>query len=368
MIRSNSLATRGQQRLHVEVFDGLTALKLASTALQSLAVQCDVTVTGCMPWIIASAEAAIGLGTAEHVWALVLSDDEGDPCAAAVLLESRTPAGHALRLAGAEGGYRTSMLASDDDAAASLAEALVARLRDRQQTFTLALGPVDRQDAVIERLSTALPDWSMDGSNEVPIVRRSGPPEATEYLSPSVRRTLRKVRNRLDSDGIEATLAFTRERHRILRLLPGMSLAYRDRDEAHGVGSAYLAATSGLSAEEAPGWPLFAARLKALAGQGGMEVATLHLDGQLAAYVVGFDDGHAYRVMDGRFVSSWARYSPGRLLETAVLQRMIDDPSKNTLDWMTSVAPESLLAVNHVERVVTLRSRVEAFSTQRTFG
>jgi hypothetical protein len=43
-----------------------------------------------------------------------------------------------------------------------------------------------------------------------------------------------------------------------------------------------------------------------------------------------------------------------------VLQRMIDDPSKTTLDWMTSIAPESLLVANHVERVVTLRSRVGA--------
>ena len=104
---------------------------------------------------------------------------------------------------------------------------------------------------------------------------------------------------------------------------------------------------------------------RALAGQGGMEVGTLTFDGELAAYVVAFDDGHSYRVMDGRFVSAWARYSPGRLLETAVLQRMIDDPAKTTLDWMTSIAPESLLVANHVERVVTMRSRVDPYGTQR---
>src|SRR5947208_2983328 len=83
-------------------------------------------------------------------------------------------------------------------------------------------------------------------------------------------------------------------------LLPHMALAYRDRDEAHGVVEDAFD-----NALQAPGWPLFAARMRALAGQAGLEVGTLTLDGQLAAYVVGFDDGRSYRVMDGRFVSAW---------------------------------------------------------------
>ena len=59
-----------------------------------------------------------------------------------------------------------------------------------------------------------------------------------------------------------------------------------------------------------------------------MEVATLDLDDELAAYVVGFDDGHSYRVMDGRFISFVGALLTGPLLETAVLQRMIDDAAK----------------------------------------
>ncbi len=351
----NSLATRGRLRLHAEVLDGLADIRLGTAPLQTLAMRCNAPVTACLPWLVSSAEAAMAGGTADQVWAMVLSDDDGEPAAAAVLLESWTPAGPALRLAGAEGGYRTSMLAMDVDSAAALTEALLARLQDRAKSFGLALGPVDQLDPVVERMSLALRDWTMDGSSEIPVVRRTGAPEATEYLSPSVRRTLRKVRNRLRTDGVDAQIAFSRERHRILRLLPGMALAYRDRDAAHGLELG----------DEAPGWGLFAARVKALAGQGGMEVATLTFNGQLAAYVVAFDDGHSYRVMDGRFVSSWARYSPGRLLETAVLQRMIDDPAKTTLDWMTSIAPESLLVANHVERVVTMRSRIDPYEPRR---
>jgi CelD/BcsL family acetyltransferase involved in cellulose biosynthesis len=350
----NSLATRGRLRLHAEILDGVAALRAETAALQSLAVRCDAPVTGCLPWMLASAEAALAMTTADRLWAVVLRDDDAVPRAAAVLLESWTATGPVLRLAGAEGGYRSRLLAVDDDAAAALAEAVLDRLHDRPTPVTVSLGPLPALDPVVERLCMALQEWSVDGSAEVPVVRRSGPPEATEYLTSSVRRTLRKVGNRLRSDGVRSEVSFTRERHRIIALLPGMSLAYHDRDEAHGVVEDAF--------DDAPGWPLFAARMRALAGQAGVEVATLTLDGQLAAYVVGFDDGRAYRVMDGRFVSAWARYSPGRLLETAVLQRMLDDPAKQTLDWMTSIAPESLLGANATEPVATLRATVHPYS------
>ena len=361
MIRPDSLATRSRLRLHAEVLEGLAAIRAENAALQGLAVRCDAPVTACQPWVLASADASLAMTTADRMWALVLRDDDGVPHAAAVLLESWTQTGPLLRLAGAEGGYRTGLLAVDDDAAAALAEALLARLRDRPTNVTVSLGPLPVLDPVVERLCMALQDWSIDGSAEVPVVRRSGPSEATEYLTPSVRRTLRKVSNRLRTDGVESQITFTRERHRIIALLPHMALAYRDRDEAHGVVEDAFD-----NALQAPGWPLFAARMRALAGQAGLEVGTLTLDGQLAAYVVGFDDGRAYRVMDGRFVSAWARYSPGRLLETAVLQRMIDDPTKQTLDWMTSIAPESLLVANAAEPVVTLRAKVQPYSSAAT--
>ena len=282
MIQPLSLAIRTRSRLQPEILDGLAQIKLA-TGLQSLSVRSDAPVTACLPWVVASAESALTAGTATGTWAIVLRDEDGEAQAAAVLLELATPSGPALRLAGAEGGYRTAMLALDDYAATALADALLVALRDRGISFGLALGPVDVRDPVVERMSVALQDWALDGSSEVPVVRRSGPSEATEYLTPSVRRTLRKVRNRIETDGVESRITFTRERHRILGLLPAMAVAYRDRDEAHGLSSA----EPENDANEPAGWSLFAARVRALAGQAGMEVATLELDGELAAYVVG---------------------------------------------------------------------------------
>jgi hypothetical protein len=78
----------------------------------------------------------------------------------------------------------------------------------------------------------------------------------------------------------------------------------------------------------------------------------------LAAHVIGIRDGETYRILEGHFVTDWARYAPGRLLEAAVVQRMLDEPAMNTLDWMTSVAPESLLATNASGEMVMLRAGV----------
>ena len=47
------------------------------------------------------------------------------------------------------------------------------------------------------------------------------------------------------------------------------------------------------------------------AARGELEVATLRLDGHLAAYVVALADPPAYRVFDGRFAPSGGRTPPG---------------------------------------------------------
>src|SRR5207247_1640934 len=79
------------------------------------------------------------------------------------------------------------------------------------------------------------------------------------------------------------------------------------------------------------------------AALGELEVATLRLDGHLAAYVVALADSPAYRVFDGRFAPKWRLYSPGRRLEVAVVEHA-RRRSFRELDWMSSVAPEKLVA------------------------
>lgn len=57
-------------------------------------------------------------------------------------------------------------------------------------------------------------------------------------------------------------------------------------------------------------------------------------------------DGTTYRVLDGRMNTDFSAYSPGRILESAVLERALEDGETELFDWMTGVAPETILAAN----------------------
>jgi hypothetical protein len=59
--------------------------------------------------------------------------------------------------------------------------------------------------------------------------------------------------------------------------------------------------------------------------------------------VIALVDRPAYRVFDGRFAPPWRRYSPGRRLEAAVVGHARRE-GFDVLDWMSSVAPEKLVA------------------------
>ena len=65
--------------------------------------------------------------------------------------------------------------------------------------------------------------------------------------------------------------------------------------------------------------------------------------------MVGIIDEDADRVFDGHFNSEFHRYSRGRLIESAVLERAMVDPRFDGLDWMAGVAAEKILTSNHNE-------------------
>ena len=96
-------------------------------------------------------------------------------------------------------------------------------------------------------------------------------------------------------------------------------------------------------------------RVGDLADAGVLELATLEIDGELAAYTLGIHDDPTYRLLEGRFVTGWARYSPGRYLEALVVERALAAGAVTTFDWMTAVAPESLLGRNDADPMVLVR-------------
>lgn len=76
------------------------------------------------------------------------------------------------------------------------------------------------------------------------------------------------------------------------------------------------------------------------------EVATVRLDGQLAAYTAAILDRDTYRIFDGQIETEWEQYSPGKLVEAAALRRALTDDRFAAVDWMSRSGAGDLLASN----------------------
>jgi Acetyltransferase (GNAT) domain len=156
---------------------------------------------------------------------------------------------------------------------------------------------------------------------------------------PGIRRGLERSGRRIRQDTLSETIRFERDPSRLAGLRDEIEKVHRTRD--HDAGR-----VSDLDDDAGTAFWRLVYDLHAVRGE--LEVATLRLDGDLAAYVVALLDGPAYRVFDGRFAPAWRHYSPGRRLEAAV----VDHARRGCyrmLDWMSSVAPEKLVARTHEE-------------------
>jgi len=84
-------------------------------------------------------------------------------------------------------------------------------------------------------------------------------------------------------------------------------------------------------------------------------VGTLSLDGELAAYTVALLDGLSYRIYDGHMDTAFARYSPGRLIEAAAMDRA-GNAGYREVDWMTGVGAEKILSINSQRATLSLHA------------
>lgn len=308
--------------------------------IDALAVRCGAPATARWAWMWPTLMQAGAHATAN----LVIGKD-GNLAAAALLVHDDAHGHRQVSAAGGGDGHRAPLLAVDDDAAGALATAVVTMLAHVDGPLRLSLGPLPATDATAHRLRALLPAEAVATTETVPLVRRTGSIDVEDYLSDGTRRTLRKSRNRLRADGLASIVHRTRDRDRIAAALHDVAEVSRRRDHAGGRTSLL---------DDVAGRRRWERRIVGLASFVDVELSTLLIGDEPAAYVVGIDDGAYYRVLEGRFVMHWARYSPGRLLEADVLQRVLRDDRIDALDWMTSVAPDRLLCANDSESVVTL--------------
>ena len=328
--------------LRLDVVEGRRAVMDTIADLDRLARDVGAPVTARGAWLTAR----IGSSPQARPWAVLLRGADGELQAAAALLDIPDGDAWTTVLAAGGDGHRAVLPARDPGAGELLARTLAEAVVSRSSDPRVALGPLPL-DEVTQRLVAALPGAAtIEATRPIPYVRRGESALATGYLSHGLRRTLRKAANRMAADGVPAEITFLTDPAAILELAPVMAAAHQQRDHDHGLASSFD------TDEGTRGWHV---RLRHLTEAREIELAVLRLDGALAAYVVGLPDPPAYRILEGRFVTEWARYSPGRVLESTVLQRFLDDDRFAVLDWMTGVAPGSLLTVTDVEPRVSIR-------------
>ena len=315
---------------------------LLAQEIDDLALRCAASATSRGPWLTGTVAAA----RERQPCAVVVRDSDDLLRAAVVLLTTGNGDADLVTLAGAAMGYRSSVLADGPAPAALLGDALAEAVRAPQRAVRIELGPIDSTSPWIADFAEMIPGAEVVPCDSIPAVRRAGDADALTYLTASIRRTLRKAQNRTSADRRHLSAQVSRDQLAIGEMLPELERVHRERDHAQGRRS---------DLDDPEGRRMWTARLTRLAAEGLLEMSTLHVDGELAAYVIALVDPPAYRVLEGNLATAWSRYAPGRLLETAILKRMLDDPAFDYLDWMTAVASDRLLAANETQPVCFVR-------------
>jgi hypothetical protein len=327
----------------VELAHGRAAVAAIEQELGELAVVADAPLTARPAWSLVSGFVSDYL----LPWALLARDAAGTPVGAVVLLDHiQNPRSVLTTLAGTDGGHRGAILTADTTVALALGDALRGVLDEQSSQSTVVLGPLPAGSPVVDAFAAGLSGSRQEAAAAVPVIRRDAGTDPAAYLAPGMRRALRKAANRLAADGRQAQIRFSCDAGEILGKLRQLEYVHRNRDHVHGRIS---------DLDDAVRHGAWRDRAKNLTDLGLLELAMLHIDGELAAYTLGVADGPVYRLLEGRFVTEWARYSPGRLLEAGVVQRVLDDDAFTTFDWMTAVAPQSLLGRNSEDPMVLVQ-------------
>jgi hypothetical protein len=346
-VRQLSSVVRSQdqrlRRLRLEIVHGQDLSALLTDELDQLADRCDAPAMARSSWLAAT---VLGISTGP-AWAVAVRDGRRVLRAAVVLLDEIRADRTVVTLAGCATGHSSAVLADSPEAAALLGYGFARALQQRQTPVWAVLGPVHEDAAWLADFVGTIPGGEVVCAEAVPVVRRSTSTRASDYLSASVLRGLRKAANRARTDGASVTVCFTRDGHQIAALLPTLEQMHRDRDHDQGRRS---------ELDDPIGREIWRSRLDGLAREEKLEVGLLYVGDAPAAQVIGIVEPTTYRVLEGVLMTRFSRYAPGRVLETALLQRVLDDPAMQTLDWMTSVASETLLAANDTEPVVMVQA------------
>jgi CelD/BcsL family acetyltransferase involved in cellulose biosynthesis len=320
-----------EKGLRVEFWPELPRDHERAALLDDLLAAVDAPVTACTTWLAAAAAAF----PASRPWIVVVRDDQR--VWAAAPLARRRHRGHVgLTLLGDGVSDYGCLPARDERSADLLASALAARLGELRTGWTLAMHQLPAQDPVAVRLAARLRRTRLQPGRQAPRTVLADR-DITSYLSRNLRKSARNRRNRLERDGHAPQLELLHAPEEVRGVLDELTVVCRQR-EREMVGRSHL---------DEPGRERFLREVAlALAAEGRLELAVLRAGGQVAAYSVNFLDGPTYRVWNAHHAPGWAEYSPGQVLDYALVERVLADRRYTTIDWMMGMEGYKLRLAN----------------------
>ncbi len=334
--------------LEVQTLRGLTALSSLQESIGQLHGELAVPLPGRLPWLR-------GWAQTHPEWeplSFIVRPRKGTGVDALALLAQRQDRGLIEIVALGDGPIGGAFLpARGPREARLLARGIAAHLADLPFGWQLRLAQLPEHDPVAGLLHRKVMDATLSDELAVPLVSFADRRSLSDHLSANMQRQIRRAYQRLDAAGFEHRIDVTRNERDIRTLLPRLSAIHLERDHL-------TRAISDLDdPREQQQWR---GLLMDHAAMGAVELTTLIVDDSVAAYVIALLDGSSYRIFDGHFHSPFARFSPGRLVEAAVLERVLKRPEFSELDWMAGVAAEKILTTNGERRRMLLSASTPA--------
>jgi len=222
------------------------------------------------------------------------------------------------------------------EAAQALAAAIAGALK--KGTWRLRLQQVPVDDPVVGALAARLGHVRLEAAQGMPLVRITDR-ELNSYLSKNTRKSLAKIGNRLKAADLEPELRWTRDADEVVALLPELERVHRERD---------LDLDRRPDHDDPRAAAFYRTVIERHARAGEIDLLTLRLGGDLAAFVCGFRDGRALRSWDNRLSPRWSELSAGRIANTEALRHVVLGGEYDALDWMRGEEPYKLQSATEV--------------------
>jgi CelD/BcsL family acetyltransferase involved in cellulose biosynthesis len=318
----------------LEVLQAPEVLDELGGALDELHAAAATPVTARRPWL------ATWLSSFPYE-PLVLVILGGDRLEAAALLAQRRRHGVTEVVAMGHGpSDRVAFPSRGPEASLALSQAMAGYLLGLKGPWRLAVGHLPVGDPVATALAGGLPFGQLIGGADSPALRFGEERTLRGYVSRNHHQQVRRVTNRMEREGLAPAFEHLREPADLRAALPEVERVCRQRD-------AMVRRRSQL--DDPSFGPFFRAVVLEHARRGEVDLTTLRLQGELAAYCLCFVDGGSYRMWNCRFAPRWAHLSPGRVTNNEALRHALADPACQEFDWMLGEEDYKSGLANHVD-------------------